>query len=129
MENSHTIEHFEIPVDDINRAKNFYSSLFGWEITSAGPDFEDYLIIKTREGGIGGGMMKKTNPQQQILNYITTENIDESLAKLEELGGQILMPKMPIKGIGWNAVVQDTEGNQFGLFQRESPIPKHEETK
>lgn len=128
MENSHAIEHFEIPVDDINRAQNFYKDLFGWEITSAGPNFADYLIVNTGKGSIGGGMMKRSNPEQQILNYITTENIDEALTKLEKLGGQILMPKMPIEGIGWNAVVKDTEGNHFGLFQRNTPIPTHKTT-
>ncbi|MBU1445686.1 VOC family protein [Patescibacteria group bacterium] len=126
MDNSHTIEHFEIPVDDINRAQNFYKGLFGWEIKSAGPDFEEYLLINTGAGSVGGGMMKRSNADQQILNYITVDNIDESLEKLEKLGGNILMPKMPVTGIGWNAVVQDTENNTFGLFQREIPSPKYE---
>jgi hypothetical protein len=107
--------HFEIPVDDMQRAKKFYEELFGWKVTSAGPDFEDYMLISTN--GISGGFMKRTDPSQTPINYINVENIDESLKKLEELGGTILMPKMPVKGLGWNAVVKDTENNTFGLWQ------------
>ena len=109
--------HFEIPVDDMVRAQKFYNDLFGWEITSAGPDFTDYLIIKTGEGGLGGGMMKRSNPDQQPINYISVDNIDEAVTKVEALGGQVLMPKMPVKGMGWNAVCRDTENNGFGLWQ------------
>ncbi len=123
----HPPVHFEIPASDIKRASNFYKELFGWDIKSA-PGFEDYSIIYTlpvddnnmpRGYGINGGMMKQENSETGIINYINVEDIDKYLAKLEELGGTILMPKMPIKGIGWNAVVQDTEGNTFGMMQND----------
>ena len=121
MNNFHTPTHFEIPAEDMNRAKKFYEDLFGWKIVSAGPDFPDYFQIFTRENpstpGIDGGMIKKTGPQHVPLNYINVENIDEDLEKVEKLEGQVLMPKMPIKGFGWNAVCKDTEENVFGLFQ------------
>jgi len=119
--------HFEIPVDDMERAKKFYSELFGWDIQGA-PGFEDYQTVHTlpvdennmvQGAGINGGMMKKSGGQMPIINYINVEDIDKYLARLEELGGQILMPKMPIKGIGYNAVVQDTEGNTFGMIQED----------
>jgi len=122
----HTPTHFEIPVDDMGRATKFYKELFGWVIQPASTDFEDYQLIFTvpmnEEGvpqapGINGGMMKRTDPSQHPINYISVDNIDESQTKVEELGGQILMPKMPVKGMGWNAVVKDTEGNTFGLWQ------------
>jgi predicted enzyme related to lactoylglutathione lyase len=117
--------HFEIPVDDMDRATKFYNDLFGWDINAA-PGFDDYRTIKavpvdenfmTTAPGINGGMMKRSNSDMSIINYIDVEDIDQYLAKLEELGGQILMPKMPIKGIGYNAVVKDTEGNTFGMIQ------------
>ncbi len=121
----HSPVHFEIPASDMERATNFYKQLFGWDIKSA-PGFEDYRMVYTlpvdennmvKGRGINGGMMKQENPSTGIINYISVEDIDKYLAKLEELGGTVLMPKMPIKGIGWNAVVQDTEGNTFGMLQ------------
>lgn len=111
--------HFEIPVDDMERAQKFYNGLFGWEIASAGPTFQDYFIIKTGGDGINGGMMKRSNPGQQPINYISVESVDESVKKVEELGGKVLMPKMPVMGMGWNAVCQDTENNGFGLWQED----------
>lgn len=128
MNKSKTPVHFEIPVDNMERAQKFYKELFGWNIISAGESFDDYFIVQTvetdekgmlKEPGMNGGMMMRTNPGQPIINYISVDNIDESLKKLEELGGTILMPKMPVKGIGWNCVVQDTEGNTFGMLQKD----------
>lgn len=129
IKNPNTPIHFEIPADNLERAKNFYSQLFGWKIFSAGENFDDYFMIQTvetdekgmtKQPGINGGMLIRSNPGQQIINYISVDNIDESLAKLEQLGGAILMPKMPITGIGWNCVVKDTEGNTFGMIQEDS---------
>ncbi len=129
MNTSHTPVHFEIPVENMKRAQTFYKELFGWEITSAGDDFDDYYIVQTvstdkdgtpKEPGINGGMLQKTNPDQPIINYISVKDIDAALAKVESLGGSILMPKMPIEGIGWNCVVKDTEGNTFGMIQKKS---------
>ncbi len=129
MNKPKTPVHFEIPVDNMERAKNFYSELFGWKIFSAGENFDDYFMIytvetdekgMTKEPGINGGMLLRSNPGQQIMNYISVDNIDDALAKTEQLGGAVLMPKMPIKGIGWNCVVKDTEGNIFGMLQEDS---------
>lgn len=129
MNKSKTPVHFEIPVDNMERAQKFYKELFGWNIIGAGSNFDDYFIIQTietdekgmpKEPGMNGGMMIRTNPEQSIINYISVDNIDESLIKVEELGGAILMPKMPIMGIGWNCVVKDSEGNTFGMLQEDS---------
>jgi predicted enzyme related to lactoylglutathione lyase len=53
------------------------------------------------------------------VNYITVESIDESLKKVEKLGGKILVPKQQVPTVGWIAVAVDPEGNQFGLLQPE----------
>lgn len=116
MDRKHTPIHFEIPADDMERAVNFYKQLFGWDIKAA-PGFEDYQMVNTQ--GLNGGMMKRTSPGMPIINYIDVEDIDKYLTKLEELGGQVLMPKMPIRGIGYNAVVKDSEGNVFGMMQED----------
>jgi predicted enzyme related to lactoylglutathione lyase len=59
-----TIVHFEVPADDVERSRKFYSDLFGWKMEKW-PGMEsgmDYWIINTtdNEGGkaVGGGMMK-----------------------------------------------------------------------
>ncbi|MFZ2535892.1 VOC family protein, partial [Methanothrix sp.] len=68
-----SIVHFEIPADDIQRAKTFYSDLFGWRMESM-PGM-DYTMIDTF-GAPGGGMMKRMHPEQQIINYIGVPSVD-----------------------------------------------------
>ena len=76
MSKSHTLVHFEIPVDDLERAKTFYESVFNWKIKAANPDFPDYYMVYTvpvdddnmlTEQGVNGGMMKRENPGSQMI--------------------------------------------------------------
>ena len=108
-----SIVHFEIPADDLNRAKEFYTNLFGWKIES----FQgmDYMMIDTF--GPGGGMMKRVHPGQQITDYIGVASVDEYAAKVERLGGKVLVPKMAVPGMGYFVVCQDTENNVFGIWE------------
>lgn len=108
-----SIVHFEIPADDLNRAKEFYTNLFGWKIES----FQgmDYMMIDTL--GPGGGMMKRVHPGQQIIDYIGVPSVDEYAAKVERLGGKVLVPKMAVPGMGYFVICQDTENNVFGIWE------------
>jgi len=116
----HTIVHFEIPADDMERAKKFYQQLFGWEFQA--PQ-EDYHLIETGEGGIGGGMMKRAVPEQRITIYIGVESVDEYVAKVQSLGGTIIMPKTAVPTMGYFAQLLDTEGNALAIWE-ENPGAK-----
>lgn len=116
-----TIVHFEIPADDVERAKKFYSTLFGWKIEKP-PGEMDYWMISTSgdssdKSSLGGGMMKRKDPQQPNLNYIGVPSIDEYSKKVSELGGKVVMPKTEIPGYGFFAVCMDTEKNAFALWE------------
>jgi predicted enzyme related to lactoylglutathione lyase len=111
-----TIVHFEIPADDVERARKFYTSLFGWKIEKAST--MDYWMITTSgEHKVDGGMMKRQHPQEPITNYIDVPNIDEHITKVEKLGGKVVVGKMPVPGFGWFAQCLDTENNVFALWQ------------
>ena len=116
-----TICHFEIPADDVNRAKGFYSDLFGWKIEKTPGDMEYWLIETTEPGkGVCGGLMQRQAPEQQgILNYIDVPSVAEYAAKVEKLGGKVVMPKAPVPGMGYFAVCLDTENNAFGLWEND----------
>ena len=79
-----------------------------------------YLEVSTEEAEEGtfnmGGMYKR-QMSELITNHVAVDNIDEVLAKVERLGGKIIMPKMDTGAIGLDAVIQDTEGNTIGLLQ------------
>ncbi|MGD8566286.1 MAG: VOC family protein [Candidatus Bathyarchaeota archaeon] len=121
----HTIVHFEIPAEDIEKLRRFYSKLFGWRI-EAMPGFTDYWNIETVpiddkgmliRPGVNGGMMKKQNPDHKLVYYIAVESVDAYSKKIEELGGKITVPKQEVPGVGWWAFALDPEGNLFGIFQ------------
>lgn len=111
--------HFEIYADDVERASKFYAGLFGWEINKwDGPPQMDYRLVNSGDGpGIDGGITRRPHEGVAGVNYVHVDAIDEYLPKVQSSGGRILQPKIPIPGIGYIAICQDTEGNPIGLFQ------------
>jgi predicted enzyme related to lactoylglutathione lyase len=115
--------HFEIPADDVERAKKFYGELFGWKIEKlTGPSPMEYWLITTgAEKGemalLGGGMMKREDHDQKITIYINVPSVDEYAEKVKKLGGQVVFPKTAVPGMGYFAVCLDPENNGFGLWE------------
>jgi predicted enzyme related to lactoylglutathione lyase len=119
-----TIAHFDIPSDDIERSKKFYSDLFGWKMdkwSGSSGEMEYWLISTVDDKGnkaLSGGMGKRQSPQHQgITNFFDVKSVQEYSAKIEQLGGKVISPKMPIPGIGYMAMCTDTENNSFGIFE------------
>ena len=115
--------HFEIPADDVERAKKFYGELFGWKIEQfTGPTPMEYWEITTSAakgemGLLGGGMMKRQMPEQHITIYIDVPSVDEYADKVKRLGGQVVFPKAAVPGMGYFAVCVDQENNGFGIWE------------
>ncbi len=112
---------FEIPVDQPERAISFYANVFGWEIKKW-PGPRDYWLIKEGEGSkqsISGGLVRRTSSSIKAINTIDVPSLDESTLKIIENGGQIVVSKMAIPGVGFIAYCQDTEGNTFGIVQED----------
>ena len=107
--------HFDLPADDLERAKKFYEDLFKWKFS--GVPGMDYFFIDTGVGGLKGGMGKRGSPEQKITNYIGVDSVDEYIEKVKAAGGKVLSPKMTVPGWGYIAVCTDTEGNTFGLWE------------
>ena len=121
----HTVIHFEIPADNVEKLRRFYSELFRWKIEKT-PGPMDYWMIETvpvdekgnaLRSGVNGGMMKKQHPEHKPTNYIAVESVDDYVKKIENLGGKITVPKMEIPGVGWWAMAIDPEGNQFAILE------------
>jgi uncharacterized protein len=100
----HTILHFEIPANDVEKIKKFYSELFGWKIEKLG-NMEYYSITTVpmdEKGnllrpGVNGGLYKKEQSQQQPVNYIYVESVDEYSKKVVSLGGKSLFQRWRFK--------------------------------
>jgi predicted enzyme related to lactoylglutathione lyase len=120
------VVHFEIPTDDIARAKEFYGSIFEWEIQDV-PEMQytiamtvpvDDKQMPTQPGAINGGMYKRSsqNPSAPVIT-IGVDSIDETLKKVEAGGGETITPRTPIPGMGAFAYFKDPEGNALGLWE------------
>jgi uncharacterized protein len=115
-----SIVWFEIPADDVERAKSFYGALFDWKIEKF-PGLMEYWHIDTggSDDAPDGGLLKRQQPQQQgITNYIGVTSVDESAAKVEKLGGKICLPKTAVPQMGYFAICQDPENNTFALWEK-----------
>lgn len=109
---------FEIPADDIERAKKFYGKLFGWKINPI-PGMGDYSHIDTGgpDASPDGGMMLRKQPGQTITNYVNVPSVTKYMAKVGKLGGKICMPKTAVPQMGYFAICQDQENNTFALWE------------
>ena len=126
----HTVVHFEIPVDDPERATKFYSELFGWRIEKmsieGGPEYWSVRTIPVDETGrpqgpgVNGGMMRRMASGQTPVNYVAVESVDEFVRKAQRLGGRVLMAKTPVPGMGWFAQLHDPEGNVIAVWETDS---------
>lgn len=112
-----SICHIEIMTTDLDRAKRFYSELFGWKI-SAWKGSLDYLLFETgKEPGGGFQRVDKVNPGDGILLYIQVEEIEKYLNKAKELGGKVLKDNTEIPNVGWFGLFSDPDGNVVGVFK------------
>lgn len=113
--------HFEISAQDTARAKNFYTKLFGWQITDAGMPGVEYHLIKAGDGP-GGGLQPLRDGDQRIAVYFESDDIDASIRQVKELGGTAA-DKLPVPEQGWFSECTDTEGNKFSLWQDDKTAP------
>jgi len=114
---------FDIPADDVGRAKKFYRSLLGWKIEPVAnfPDKsqqrQSITTGEPQEGSMHSGGLYARQMPGGILVFVIVEDMDHVLERVEKLGGKILMTRTEIKDLGLVfGVIEDTEGNKLGLW-------------
>ena len=117
----HSIVHVELPASDPKEAAQFYRDLFGWDTGATPTGAGEYWAFRPDEqpgGGfnpVGEGGLGPVEPGD-VLVYISTDDIDATLAKAESLGAKTVTSKTEIPGIGWWGMFSDPTGNKIGLF-------------
>ena len=104
---------FELMTSDVAGAKNFYSKLFGWTAEDMPMGDMNYTVVKVGEEGLGGIMTIPSQAERTPPNwgvYVTVNDVDATAAKVEELGGKILVPPTDIPTVGRFCVLQDPQG-------------------
>ena len=130
--------HFEMPAKDSERARNFYESVFGWQITPLGPEMGDFSLAFTTEtdenrmptklGAINGGFYKKSKSDEHTKITILVDDLREFMKKIKAAGGEFLPGGQggevdEIPGVGLFATFMDTEGNAVTIYEDRSPNP------
>ena len=120
------ISWFEIPVDDFDRAKMFYSRLFDYEMPEMpmGPSRMGFFLYDQAGGGIGGAIVKVDDflpARQGSMVYLDGgEDLTTVLMRVEDAGGKVLLGKTLIApGMGYYANFLDTEGNKVSLYSQQ----------
>jgi len=116
---SNPVNWFEIPVADLDRAKAFYESALGFELTinEMGPLKMAWFPMTQ---GATGTLVKAdgyTPSKAGSLVYFHVDSIEQTLKSIGDQGGKTLMPKMPIGEYGHIAHFEDSEGNRVALHQ------------
>ena len=119
------VVHFEIPFDDGDRARRFYAEACGWQV-QAMPQL-DYTLATvgpsgdtgpTEPGFINGGMVARSQAPAPAPTFaIDVDSIDDTLKKVEELGGTTVLGKTEVGPMGFTAYFRDPEGNVIGLCE------------
>ncbi|MFZ0830338.1 MAG: VOC family protein [Thermoplasmata archaeon] len=121
------VVHFELPADNVERARTFYKKTFQWGIQPM-PEM-NYTMVQTTPsdadgmpselGGINGGIAARGNasPVKAPVITIAVDDIEQSLKQIGKNGGKTVQGKQAIGPMGFTAYFQDTEGNIVGLFQ------------
>jgi hypothetical protein len=119
------VVHFEIPFDDAERARSFYSDVFEWQIqfipemsyniVSTGPTSDQGM--PSEPGFIGGGMLPRQTPVTNPVITLQVDDIDAAIVAVEKHGGKAVGEKMAVGEMGFAAYFNDSEGNLMGLWQ------------
>lgn len=121
------VVHFEIPIDEQERAKKFYSSVFEWDLQEM-PFQDDVYIFATtspvdenymhkEKGAINGGIFKRSKELPNPIITIGVPSIDDFAEKIESAGGKVIVPKGEVPDMGYYAYFKDTEGNILGIWE------------
>jgi predicted enzyme related to lactoylglutathione lyase len=119
--------HFEIHAADPQACIHFYSTLFGWTFNKW--EGGEYWMIHTgpdEKPGINGGLLPRRGDRpaemaavNAFVITVDVDDVDACVAKVPSSGpgGTVVVPKMPVPGIGWLAYAKDPDGNIFGMMQ------------
>jgi uncharacterized protein len=115
--------YFEIPVTDMDRAVQFYTSVFGVFLTREIVDGYDMALFPPADDGVGAsGALAKGDvyvpSKTGAILYFRVASIDEVLARATTAGAGILYPKKDIGELGFVAEIEDSEGNRIALTEQ-----------
>ena len=120
---------FELYTPDVERAKEFYGLMFGWQFSSVDRDDTGYWLISTQEGSVSGGIVETEEPpgEQGVLLYVQVETLEGAIEGAKVLGAVVEQSPTPIsEQAGSYAVLLDPTGCRLGLWSPEVVVTGNE---
>lgn len=120
--------HFEVHADDVERAKNFYANVFGWQYQDyseyVGAPYFGVIAGEEAEQGANGAILPRGAARpalgQGLNSFCCTMGVadyDKTHDLIIKNGGEVALPKAALPGMAWQGYYIDTEGNTFGIHQ------------
>ena len=109
----------ELITNDVQAAKAFYGEIFGWQFKAGKVAHSDYTVIEVDGKEVGG--ISPVPPQSPAMpptwgTYVTVEDVETTLPKVEVLGGKVLMRPIQIPPNACFALIQDPQGAMIAIM-------------
>jgi uncharacterized protein len=123
MTNSNPVSWFDIHVSNFDRAKKFYETVFNFQLFDAPAEWgkQAFFPFSQESTNISGALVEKADmtpsANNTVVYFVSSDCITEE-KRIEEAGGKVVRPKMPIGEFGFISIFIDTEGNTVGLHSR-----------
>ncbi len=117
-----TPSYVDIGSPDPAATAAFYSGLFGWTVTDAGPDAGGYHMAQIGDDVVAGIGTQQAPGPPYWTTYITVDDADKTAATVEAAGGSVLAPAFDVMDAGRMAVFMDPNGAAFSVWQPKASI-------
>ena len=113
------IVHVEIPSADNDAQKAFYSALLGWQANDVpmGPDYSYTIFDLGDERVVGLAEVGEDVKVDDVLIYFGSDDLDADMARVSELGGQVIVARQEVPGYGALGMFLDPTGNRVAFWQ------------
>ncbi|MGW5524230.1 VOC family protein [Gordonia sp. NPDC003950] len=115
---SANLAHFSLNADDVAGSRRFYESVFGWSFTAWGPP--GFYAIDTGADGIAGALQQRRKLGGRTVNGVeatfAVDDVDEIARRVRASGGDVVLDRHTIAGVGHLIFLADPAGNVVGAM-------------
>ncbi|VAW96591.1 hypothetical protein MNBD_GAMMA21-460 [hydrothermal vent metagenome] len=109
----------ELMTTDVAGAKAFYGELFGWALRDEQAPDMVYTVAKVGDKDVAGLMVIPDEAKGMPATwgaYVTVDDVDKQVKRVESLGGKIMVPPRDIPDVGRFAVISDPQGAMLSII-------------
>ena len=120
------IDWSDLMSDDVDRARDFYTAVIGWETEVMDVGMGPYTVFKVGDRPVAGLMAKPPEGPASCAptawtSYVTVDDVDARAARVADAGGAVLAGPMDIPTVGRMAIIQDPTGGVIGIIRYADP--------